>query len=273
MDSPIYHLEGVIKAKEEQKEDFTGPLDLILHLLSKNKMEIQDIQISLILEQYLDWMEQQKELDLDIASEFVTMASHLVYIKTKMLISIDQEEEVDELEQLIATLEAHKSNELYLKVKSVLEELGNRYRQGVNTLTKEPELLAPEQGYPYQHKKEELSHIMREILLRSERKLPPPLSAFQGIVGREVYPVADKTVQLYNQLLQQSQLSARALFQQAESRSEVVATFLAILELCRARRVILVDQEEDCILQRVEDTQEQKELSMDLSKWDEEGGD
>ena len=78
MDSPIYHLEGVVKAKTEDMEDFVGPLDLILHLLSKNKMEIKDIQISLILDQYLAWMAARKEMDLEVASEFVTMASQLV---------------------------------------------------------------------------------------------------------------------------------------------------------------------------------------------------
>lgn len=115
MDSPIYHLEGVVKAKTEDMEDFVGPLDLILHLLSKNKMEIKDIQISLILDQYLAWMAARKEMDLEVASEFVTMASQLVYIKTRMLLSIHDEEALSEMEQLIASLEEHQRNENYLK--------------------------------------------------------------------------------------------------------------------------------------------------------------
>ena len=105
LDAPIYHLEGVVKAREEDLEDFVGPLDLILHLLSKNKMEIKDIQLSLILDQYLEWMDKRKELDLEVASEFITMASHLIYIKTRMLLSIHDEEALSEMEQLIATLE------------------------------------------------------------------------------------------------------------------------------------------------------------------------
>ena len=87
MDAPVYHLEHVVRSKEEM-EDFNGPLDLILHLLSKNKMEIKDIQIALILDQYIEWMDRRKEMDLEVASEFVTMAAHLVYIKTRMLLSI-----------------------------------------------------------------------------------------------------------------------------------------------------------------------------------------
>ena len=92
MEAPIYHLEKVVKAKQEDLEDFNGPLDLILHLLSKNKIEIRDIQITLLLDQYLEWMERREQLNLEIASEFVTMAAHLVYIKTRMLLSIEDEE-------------------------------------------------------------------------------------------------------------------------------------------------------------------------------------
>ena len=74
IETPIFHLEKVVKARDEGLEDFNGPLDLILHLLSKNKMEIKDIQISLILDQYLAWMDRRKELDLEVASDFVAMA-------------------------------------------------------------------------------------------------------------------------------------------------------------------------------------------------------
>ena len=132
MDSPIYHLEHVVKAKAENLEDFTGPLDLILHLLSKNKMEIQDIQIALILEQYLEWMDRRRELDLEVASEFVAMASHLVYIKTRMLLSIHDEEALTEMEELIASLEARQRNENYLKVKAVVDQLDQRWLPGLH---------------------------------------------------------------------------------------------------------------------------------------------
>ena len=88
MDEPKYHLSGVIRSREEQLEDFDGPLDLILQLLSKNKIEIQDISISSISEQYLAYLEEMKRMDMEIASEFITMASHLMLIKTKMLLSV-----------------------------------------------------------------------------------------------------------------------------------------------------------------------------------------
>ena len=85
MDNPIFKLEKVVQSKAaEPLEDFEGPLDLILFLLSKNKIEIQDIPIALILDQYLEYLEKRQQMDLEVASEFVTMATHLMYIKTRM---------------------------------------------------------------------------------------------------------------------------------------------------------------------------------------------
>ncbi len=246
MDSPIYHLEGVVKAKAQDMEDFVGPLDLILHLLSKNKMEIKDIQISLILEQYLQWMAQRKELDLEVASEFVTMASHLVYIKTRMLLSINDEEALSEMEQLIASLEAHQNHENYLKIKEVVPRLDRRYAYGRDLLTKVPEPLQKEKTYRYSHPREDLLRALQSVLDRGDSRLPPPVAAFQGIVGREPYPVAEKAAQVLRRLLAGGVASFRSLFRDSHSRSEVVATFLAVLELCKARRILLTGDQDSC---------------------------
>lgn len=246
MEAPIYRLEGVVKAKEEALEDFVGPLDLILHLLSKNKMEIKDIQISLILEQYLEWMNRRKEMDLEVASEFVTMASHLVYIKTRMLLSINDEEALSEMEQLIATLEAHQRNENYLKIKAVIPQMQVRFMNGRDLICKQPEPLQADKTYRYVHKKEDLFKAMSSVLSRSDQKLPPPVAAFQGIVGREVYPVAEKAGEIIRRLMNFGVTGFRALFRGNRSRSEVVATFLAVLELCKANRILLSGNQEDC---------------------------
>ena len=87
MEEPRYHLDGVVHARAETLEDFDGPLDVILLLLSKNKIEIQDISIASILEQYLAYLDEMKRMDMEIASEFIAMASYLMYIKTRMLLS------------------------------------------------------------------------------------------------------------------------------------------------------------------------------------------
>ena len=246
MEAPVYHLDKVVKAKQEDLEDFDGPLDLILHLLSKNKIEIRDISISDLLDQYLAWMAQREELNLEVASEFVTMAAHLVYIKTRMLLSINDEEAMSEMEQLIATLEAHQRNENYLKIKAVVPALDSRYRVGQDYLTKVPEVVQPDKTYRYVHDKKDLLRAITAVLSRSDNKLPPPMAAFQGIVGREPYPVADKAGEILRRLVDYGVTRFRALFKGSRSRSEVVATFLAVLELCKARRLLLAGTETDC---------------------------
>ena len=102
MDEPSYHLTGVIRRQDALPEDFDGPLDVIFLLLSKNKIEIQDVSITSILEQYLAYLDEMKRLDMEIASEFIAMASHLMLIKTKMLLSAaEREEAMSEMELLI----------------------------------------------------------------------------------------------------------------------------------------------------------------------------
>ena len=122
MDNPIFKLEKVVQSRgDEALQDFEGPLDLILFLLSKNKIEIQDIPIALILDQYLAYLEQRQQMDLEVASEFVTMAAHLMYIKTRMLLSIEDEEAQSEMDALIKSLEERKRGEIYLKIKALTE--------------------------------------------------------------------------------------------------------------------------------------------------------
>lgn len=251
MESPIYHLEGVVKAKAKDLEDFTGPLDLILHLLSKNKMEIKDIQLSLILQQYLLWMEQRKELDLEVASEFVTMASHLVDIKTRMLLSIHDTEATSEMEELIATLEAHRNNETYMRIKKMTAQLQIQYAHGQNLCVKPAEIFVQEEDIEYEHKPKDLWRAMHNIFTRAEGKRPVEMGSFQGIVGREPYPVAKKATELIQYLLYQGASGFAALLSRCRSRSEVVATFIALLDLCKNNH-LTISEDEDGLVQYVE---------------------
>ena len=188
MDAPVYHLEHVVRSKEEMK-DFNGPLDLILHLLSKNKMGIKHIQIALILDQYIEWMDRRKEMDLEVASEFVTMA-RTVYIKTRMLLSIQDEEAASEMEQLIASLEEHQRHENYYRLKQIIPILERRYKVGRDYLTRPPEQLPKDRTYRYVHQPEDLVNAMRAVLQRSDGVPEPTERAFEGIVARhEPYPV------------------------------------------------------------------------------------
>ena len=117
MDEPRYHLGSVVHAKGETLEDFDGPLDVILLLLSKNKIEIQDIQISAILEQYLAYLDEMKRMDMEIASEFIAMASYLMYIKTRMLLSkAEQEEAQSEMDKLVESLQKRQRQDAYQQI-------------------------------------------------------------------------------------------------------------------------------------------------------------
>ena len=140
MDHPIFKLEKVVQPKTgETLEDFEGPLDLILFLLNKNKIEIQDIPIALILDQYLAYLEQRKQMDLEVASEFVTMAAHLMYIKTRMLLSIEDEEAQSEMDALIQSLAERQRGDAYARIRKLTERMGPMSEFGRSILTRGPE--------------------------------------------------------------------------------------------------------------------------------------
>ncbi len=265
IETPIFHLEKVVKAKNEDMEDFNGPLDLILSLLSRNRMEIKDIQISVILDQYLAWMDKRKELDMEVASEFVTMAAQLVFIKTRMLLSIHDEEALSEMEQLIASLEEHQRHENYDRIRGVVPALSDRFAVGRDYIVKPPEAVSASKVYHYSYKPEDIRRAALSVLERSDNRLPPPMAAFEGIVGREPYPVSDKAGEIVARLLRFGVTRFRALFKGNRSRSEIVATFIAVLELCRARKIRLAGTEEDCTVTCIGELEsEEPVLSTDM---------
>lgn len=244
MEQPQYHLEAVVHAKETM-EDFDGPLDVILLLLSKNKIEIKDIQISEILDQYLAYLDEMKRMDLEIASSFLTMASYLVYLKSKMLLSVeDREEALSEMELLIRSLEERRRQDAYEQLKTAAQQLEARNDLGRAMFTKEPEPLPTDRTYRYRHDKADLLRAYANMAERSEKRLPPPQSAFAGIVGVEPYPVTTKAAQILKNLLSGTVSRFRQLFRGNKSRSELVATFLAVLELCKLKSIYLGQDEQ-----------------------------
>ncbi len=242
MAEPQYRLEGIVHTRSEVMEDFEGPLDVIFLLLSKNKIEIQDVSISAILEQYLAYLDEMKRLDMEIASEFITMASHLMLIKTKMLLSAAEQAEAEsELDLLRQSLVERQRKEAMESIRTAISELEPRNEIGRCIFTKDPEPLRREQSYRYQHSPADLLKALENIAERSSRQLPPPTVNFKGIVGKEPYPVTKKAGEVLRQLVLRGVERLKNLFQRNKSRSEVVATFLAILELCRTGSVTLED--------------------------------
>ena len=242
MGEPQYRLEGIVHTRSETMEDFEGPLDVIFELLSKNKIEIQDVSITAILEQYLQYLEEMKRLDMEIASEFITMASHLMLIKTKMLLSAAEQAEAEsELDLLRQSLVERKRKEAMEQIRIAITELEPRNEIGRSIFTKEPEPLRREQGYRYQHNVLDLLRALDTISERNQRQLPPPTVNFKGIVGKEPYPIGRKTGEVLRQLVLRGVERLKNLFKGNKSRSEVVATFLAILDLCKTNSVTLED--------------------------------
>ena len=239
---PQYHLEGIVRTRSEEMEDFEGPLDVIFTLLSKNKIEIQDVSITAILEQYLAYLDEMKRLDMEIASEFITMASHLMLIKTKMLLSAAEQAEAEsELDVLRQSLVERQRREAIEQIRVAIDYLEPRNEIGRCLFTKDPEPIRREQGYRYRHEPADLPRALEGIAERNARVLPPPTMNFRGIVGKEPYPVSRKAGEVLRQLLLRGIERLKDLFRGNRSRSEIVATFLAVLDLCKTNSVLLED--------------------------------
>ena len=242
MGEPQYRLEGIVRTRSEHMEDFEGPLDVIFLLLSKNKIEIQDVSITAILEQYLAYLDEMKRLDMEIASEFITMASHLMLIKTKMLLSAaEQAEAQTELDLLRQSLIERQRKEAIEQIRTAVTWLEPRNEIGRCLFTKEAEPLRKDQTYRYQHEVKDLLRALDDIAERNQRQLPPPTVNFKGIVGKERYPVTRKAGEVLRQLILRGVEKLKNLFRGNKSRSEIVATFLAVLEMCKVGSVTLED--------------------------------
>ncbi len=242
MGEPKYRLEGIVHTKSDVMEDFEGPLDVIFLLLSKNKIEIQDVSITAILEQYLAYLDEMKRLDMEIASEFISMASHLMLIKTKMLLSAAEAAEAEsELDILRQSLIDRQRKEAMEQIRMAVSVLEPRNDVGRCVFVKDPEPLRKDNSYRYQHDVNDLLLALNNIAERNQRRLPPPTVTFKGIVGKEPYPVTKKATELVRTLILRGIQTLKNLFKGNRSRSEVVATFLAILELCKTNNVALDD--------------------------------
>ena len=266
MGEPKYRLEGIVHTRSDVMEDFEGPLDVIFLLLSKNKIEIQDVSISAILEQYLAYLDEMKKLDIEIASEFIAMASHLMLIKTKMLLSATEAAEAEsELDALRQSLIDRQRKEAMDQIRIAITVLEPRNDVGRCMFVKEAEPLKKDNVYRYQHVPEDLLRALDNIAERNQRRLPPPTVNFKGIVGKEPYPVTKKASELVRTLILRGIQRMKSLFKGNRSRSEIVATFLAVLELCKTNNVSIDadDSGENPNVRLIQEPKEEKEVAFD----------
>lgn len=227
-------------------DHFEGPLDLLLHLISKNKVSIYDILIAQILEQYMAVLNDARAMDMDVAGDFIAMAAQLVYIKSKMLLpKHEQADTEDPRAQLVEMLLE------YQRIKLAAPYLRAQGETGRDLFVRPPEPSHPAAPQEYRHTPQDLVRAGRNLLRRAERRVPPSAQAFSGIVGREAVPVGEKIAQILKQFLRHSRLRFSRLFRGAKSRSEAVATFLAVLELSKNRRIHIEGEGDDVELRLV----------------------
>ena len=239
MDDLTFHLPNLVNSKGEPA-DFTGPLSLILQLLSRNKVEIQDIRIGDILDQYLAWIAGMERMDLEVTGEFITMASYWLYIKAKTL--LEGTRDVEELGELISSLEAQQRRETLERMKQAAFWLGGRGSLGEGIFIRSPEPITGPPEYRYAHQGRELLRALKEIMSREREgkslpgavPLPAPLT----------YSIRDKSDEILLRLRDEGKVSLDVLFAESRSRSELTAAFLAVLELYRAEQIGLRDTED-----------------------------
>ena len=230
MENPSFFLEGVVHERDSL-QDFEGPLNLILLLLQKNKIQIRDLSISDILEQYLEYLDRTQEMDLEIASEFVQMASHLLYLKTRTLLTT--ENEVSELEILMQSLEQLQAKDRFTALSGIIPQLKEASEQGLKYFAKRPEPVGKKkQEYAYRHDPVDLLKAMLAVWTKGgAAELTSPEQILSAMPKRIVYSVRDKGREILTGL-RTGPKALNSLYRDCASRSELVATFVAVLELC-----------------------------------------
>ncbi len=210
-------------------EDFEGPLDLLLQLIAKNKLNIYDIQLTVLIDQYLEQIKLMELYNMDIASDFLAMASRLIYIKTVSL--LPKHEEIEELKQELTgeLLEYQVCREIAARL--------NDMSKDIDRFVKEASPVELDKTYTLSHEAGVIYDAYLSAAGRGKRKLPPSTAPFTKIVARKIVSVSSKIVYVMRNLFKGGKKKLSELYSGAKSRSELVATFLAVLELCKANRV------------------------------------
>ena len=226
-------------------EEFEGPLDLLLHLIARNKLNIYDIKISLLVEQYLEQIKLMQENEMDMASEFIEMASRLIYIKTVSL--LPKHEEVEQLKREL-------TGELleYQVCKQVAQTFANM-TGGFDTFIRQPEPVEADKTYELVHDSVDIYNAYINSIGRMDRRIAVPTKAFTKIVAKKIHSVSSKIIFVMRNLWGKGKKRISALYKQSKDRSELVATFLAILELAKANRVKISGDSDDTEIELIKE--------------------
>ena len=215
-------------------EVFEGPLDLLLSLITKHKLNICDIEISKLLEQYLLYMEQAHEQNLELSGEFLEMAARLIYIKTAFLLP-----KPEEAQQLKKELEGALIE--YSICKKAAAELRERYSGG-DIFVRSPMKIKADMTYTLVHEPQTLADAYSAIsnkAVRSERQKITVENKINSVVKRRIVSVLTKVVHILRELYSTGEVCMDRLYDGVTDRSARVATFLAVLELTRSGRITI----------------------------------
>ncbi len=225
-------------------EIYEGPLDLLLALIAKNKINIYDIPISLIFEQYMEYIEKMTELDMDIAGEFLEMASRLMLIKSRMLLPKPEAEgEAEDPRAELAEMLIE-----YQKAKRAAEGLASLYATFSGRFAKDTDDIPPCEDIPENQDILLLTKAFERMALRKklyeESRNEEIEASLSVILTREPAPISEKITVIINRITSEELVAFDNIFSECQSRSELVATFLAVLELMKSQK-ITADFEKD----------------------------
>ncbi len=233
-------------------EVFEGPMDLLLQLIAKKKLSINDVPLMEIIEQYLDYVRQMQEDNLDISSEFLEMAARLLYIKTVSLLPVHEE-----AEKLVEELRGELTE--YQDCKLVAGKLQNQAK-GFDFYSRPPEEIEVDMTYTRIHEPVEIFKAYMAAVGKGKRKLPPPIEAFRGIVAHKIVSVASRISFIIDKFKNRKDHRFISFFEESESRSEMVATFLALLAMAKAKRIHIEGSGEDMSITLLEGGEERIEI-------------
>lgn len=219
-------------------DNFDGPLDLLLMLIQKNKVSITDIPISLICRQYIDYLNQAREMNMDIASDFIVMASELMLIKSKMLLPRQSENDEDPRTPLAELLIKYK------QAKDGALRLGGAYSYFSSRMVKDTDELSPDKTYVADTEISSLVSALRHIAAEYGARPRDEKSAFTPMIATPVIPVEVKIIGILHHIKVREKASLSELLNDSVSLPDMIAVFLGVLELVKMRRILLIDDEE-----------------------------
>ena len=220
-------------------ENFEGPLDLLCYLIDKNKMNIYDVNLSEITDQYIEYLNQMEEMNLEIASEFLVMASTLLYLKSKNLLpkQEEEEEEITEEELIRRIIEYKKFKEISKVFKENYDVYAKRFYKN------QEEIKLPKQKLEKDYSNEVIPEVYRKLVERNSEKINRNAKNIEKIALVDKYTVADKVKEMYTILTKQKKFVFNKLFSlKKREKQEVVTAFSGLLELSR-RSKVLTNQE------------------------------